>query len=373
MSLMPMMSGDPEEELYRQYGGLLGAPSGGLLSAQPQQPVPQQPPQSFGQRLGAGLKSFAGNRDLALALLSNSGYGPKRSFGEILGTSAMQADQMKQQRADADLNQQYKQAQIQHLQQPGGANQPASVAEYQFAKQNGFTGSFQEWLARGGGSETADIQNYNFRNGLTPEQQKVWDAQKRQPTAPQLTMINGVPHLVDRITGSVTPLSDLAQTTDAAAQVAAAEASGGAQGKIEGERAVKNPRSYETFKAGMASLEKAMSATNTGPFVGRVPAMTAAQQTAEGSEAIMAPVLKQLFRESGEGTFTDSDQALLMKMVPTRKDHPEARKAKMEMIDSIVRAKLGISAGGSVSATPTGKRPAGKPAASGGKDPLGIR
>jgi len=88
-----------------------------------------------------------------------------------------------------------------------------------------------------------------------------------------------------------------------------------------------------------------MSGTATGPVAGRIPAVTAGQQIAEGAEATMAPILKQLFRDAGEGTFTDNDQALLMKMVPTRKDHAEARKAKMEMIDGIVRAKLGIKDG----------------------------
>lgn len=120
------------------------------------------------------------------------------------------------------------------------------------------------------------------------------------------------------------------------------EAAGRERGKITGAREGKAPVAYDTFKAGIASLEKAMSETATGPVAGRFPAFTAAQQTAEGAEAIMAPVLKQLFRDAGEGTFTDSDQALLMKMVPNRKDHPEARKAKIEMIDSIVRAKLGL-------------------------------
>jgi hypothetical protein len=55
----------------------------------------------------------------------------------------------------------------------------------------------------------------------------------------------------------------------------------------------------------------------------------------------MAPVLKQMFRESGEGVFTDRDQDMLIAMLPTRIDHPEAAKAKMQGIDAIVRAKLG--------------------------------
>ena len=56
----------------------------------------------------------------------------------------------------------------------------------------------------------------------------------------------------------------------------------------------------------------------------------------------MAPVLKQMFRASGEGIFTDRDQELLLAMVPDRKDTPEARAWKIRNIDNIVRAKLGI-------------------------------
>ena len=57
--------------------------------------------------------------------------------------------------------------------------------------------------------------------------------------------------------------------------------------------------------------------------------------------AAMAPILKQLFRGAGEGTFTDKDQELLVAMLPTRKDTPEARVIKVQNIDAIVRAKLG--------------------------------
>lgn len=84
-----------------------------------------------------------------------------------------------------------------------------------------------------------------------------------------------------------------------------------------------------------------LSGATSGPVSGRLPAVTSGQQVAEGGVAAMAPVLKQLFRVAGEGTFTDKDQELLLGMVPTRADHPEARKAKMENIDRIVSAKLG--------------------------------
>jgi hypothetical protein len=64
----------------------------------------------------------------------------------------------------------------------------------------------------------------------------------------------------------------------------------------------------------------------------------------------MAPILKQIFRTAGEGTFTDADQKLLLAMVPTRTDTPTARKAKLANIDTIVRAKLGSAS--SVPAAP---------------------
>jgi hypothetical protein len=95
---------------------------------------------------------------------------------------------------------------------------------------------------------------------------------------------------------------------------------------------------YEEAKNGLLS---GLSGSETGPIVGRLPAFTAAQQTAQGGVAAMAPALKQIFRVAGEGTFTDRDQALLMDMVPTRADRPEAAKAKIQNIDNIVRAKLG--------------------------------
>lgn len=103
-----------------------------------------------------------------------------------------------------------------------------------------------------------------------------------------------------------------------------------------------NAQAYQTFQTAIAGVQNAMKGTETGPIAGRLPAITTAQQTAEGAVSAMAPVLKQIFRIAGEGTFTDKDQELLMKMVPTRTDTPEARTAKIANIDKIVRSKLGI-------------------------------
>lgn len=107
------------------------------------------------------------------------------------------------------------------------------------------------------------------------------------------------------------------------------------------EKAGEIDRTLNQFVAARDGLLSALEGTSTGPAVGRITPITAAAQTGEGAVQAMAPVLKAIFRQAGEGTFTDKDQEMLLLMVPTRKDKPEARAAKMANIENIVAAKLG--------------------------------
>lgn len=133
---------------------------------------------------------------------------------------------------------------------------------------------------------------------------------------------------------------ELGLRTQAALDEAQGKASITAQADTSKAQAEKDA-TFNLYETAMAGVSRALDNTVTGPGIGILPGVTASQQTADGAVAALAPVLKQLFRASGEGTFTDKDQELLLKMVPTRNDHPEARKAKLANIDSIVRAKLG--------------------------------
>ena len=174
----------------------------------------------------------------------------------------------------------------------------------------------------------------------------------------------------DEPVGKVVPVSDLGQTPGQIvkhkAAVAAATETSGTTARLETEfklkpkvevavreavsnfersfdregEAYENSAVLQTYDAAMGGLMKSLGATTTGSVVGWLPAMTENSQIATGAIAAMAPVLKQMFRSSGEGTFTDSDQKLLMEMIPTRKDGPGARVAKVANIDAIVRAKL---------------------------------
>jgi len=192
------------------------------------------------------------------------------------------------------------------------AKPPASIAEYELAKSEGYKGTFQQW------------QNERARG--------------------QVIEVDGGKYILNPVTKEYHPISTAKSETDAAATRASAIETA----KAEAEAAAKeaqlteaNRRTLDVWRAARAGLISALEGTTTGPVAGRVPAVTAPQQTAEGAIAAVAPVLKQLFRSAGEGIFTDRDQQLLLDMVPKRTDHPETRKSKMEMIDAIIEAKLG--------------------------------
>lgn len=122
----------------------------------------------------------------------------------------------------------------------------------------------------------------------------------------------------------------------------AKEGAKAAAGAAETERS--NSAAYSAYETGMRGLAESLGKTTTGPVAGLLPAFSDEQRIADGAIAAMAPILKQMFRSAGEGTFTDNDQKLLMDMIPTRQDGPAVQRAKFSNIDSIVRAKLGVGA-----------------------------
>lgn len=179
---------------------------------------------------------------------------------------------------------------------------------------------------------TAEIANYRFEQKL-PEDQRTsfrsWDRAtvgevEAKATAKERAKLKTQFKLKPQVAGAVTEAMEQSKLAS----------------KQAGEQK-SNQTAFNVYEAGMKGLVEALGGTETGPFIGLIPAITANQQIAEGAVAAMAPILKQMFRAAGEGTFTDKDQELLLDMVPTRKDKPEARIAKISNIDAIIRAKLG--------------------------------
>jgi len=111
--------------------------------------------------------------------------------------------------------------------------------------------------------------------------------------------------------------------------------------KIAGDKR-SNAIAFNVYESAISNLVTSLGGTTTGPGLGFIPAITANAQIANGAVAMMAPVLKQLFRGAGEGTFTDQDQKMLLALIPDRNTLPEARKSQLAAIDALVRAKLSL-------------------------------
>lgn len=115
---------------------------------------------------------------------------------------------------------------------------PNSVREFQFAKENGYTGSFQSWVTAGGqSSRPSSVQEWEFYNNLPQSQKLQYLEMKRNPNM-QVKDVNQVPTVVaPSVVGGTTqtPLSTLPQVASSASTVKQAEATGSAIGKAEGE------------------------------------------------------------------------------------------------------------------------------------------
>lgn len=249
-------------------------------------------------------------------------------------------------------------------------------------------------------AQPASLQEIAWLEQATPEQRALYWENKRAPTAlnlggSQLLRTPGGQETSYDVTQKQAPAS-LGVTPDAAPEIQAqqaaqaeamqaeaterakqqqqqqfagpikeAEAAGTLRGKGElpeaEQKATERRMAFNLYETARAGLLSGLEGAETGPMIGRIPPVTAAQQTAQGGVSAMGPVLKQLFRAAGEGIFTDRDQQLLLEMVPDRRDLPKAREAKIQNIDNIVRAKLGMTDGGKTTPPPSDQpKPNGK-------------
>lgn len=207
--------------LERLQSGLLGqVPSyGGLVDEEARRIAQRQ-----------GLLAMGAN------LMAAGGPSAQRvSFGQALAPALMAGQQAQQQGIENAMQAMLLQTKLRDTKRDAT---PSAVREYEYAKQNGFKGTFEEWkrVASAQQQTPAGIQEYEFFSKLNPEQQKQFLSLQRSPVVPQVVSINGVPTLVDR-TGATppTPLTTQSAEIDAAAQKALAESQAKAKGQATGE------------------------------------------------------------------------------------------------------------------------------------------
>jgi hypothetical protein len=99
-------------------------------------------------------------------------------------------------------------------------------------------------------------------------------------------------------------------------------------------------KALNVYEAAMSGLVSSFQEANTGAVVGFIPALADDDRVLEASIAILSPVLKNVVREAGEGTFTEGDQKQITELMPTRRDNKEVAKKKIKLLDAFVRSKL---------------------------------
>jgi hypothetical protein len=121
------------------------------------------------------------------------------------------------------------------------------------------------------------------------------------------------------------------------------EALGTGRGKTQAEeeaQAKTNEMLRSTWNKSLDYLGQKLTNTTTGFFSGFLPAITESQQLADQSVSMMMPLLKDMFRQAGEGVFTDKDQEVLEALIPTRGMSPGAIAEALEQVDRLVQSKL---------------------------------
>ena len=136
-----------------------------------------------------------------------------------------------------------------------GGQDPAKVAEYQFARQSGYQGSFEEFLNQFYGREQnapSALLEWNEFQKLSPEDRAAYIEMKR--TTP-IERINQVPTRV--LAGGVQdPLSTVQSEAQAAATVARAEGSARATGQSQAEAAARLPSDINTANQALQTVRQ---------------------------------------------------------------------------------------------------------------------
>lgn len=135
---------------------------------------------------------------------------------------------------------------------------PNSVREFQFAKQNGFEGSFKDWVVAGGqSSRPSSVQEWEFFSKLPDEQKRVYLEMKRNPNM-QVKDIGQVPTVVapSHLGTQTTALSSLPQETAAASAIEGAKKSGQIEGEARTEARLNLPKAEAQAQYMVGLLDK---------------------------------------------------------------------------------------------------------------------
>jgi hypothetical protein len=232
---------------------------------------------------------------------------------------------------------------------------PTKVREYEYARQNGFAGSFQDYLNQYYGrevNEPASVKAARYYQSLDESGRQAYQEANR--TLP-IENIGGVPNRVGP-GGSLQPLSTPDAEAAAKQRAAQAEATGTAGGQAVG--GMKSVRVAAALRR-LDRVEAASAALGAGggPVEGRLRNLvgTPAAQELEAANAQLLPELTALTRVPGVGSQSDLEQRLAALQFPSASQHPSVRERSIQELKAFMAdldAALASVTAGPSSSTP---------------------
>jgi hypothetical protein len=309
----------------RIMGGLLGPSQnyGGLLNPQDEANAQNQ----------ARMALFSN-------LLASSGYSNQpTSIGQALGGAMNAGRQAQSDGLQSALQAQLMRSQIAKNERP---NLPTSAEEFEYFKNLSPEDQaiFNSMKAKAG---PAAIQEFEYFKQLPTEDQQTYIKLQRQPTVPKVVMIGNVPHLVDPVTGTRTPLSTLEQEATGAGAVAAATAGGKVEGETTSTAKFDLPRIEDNASQTLTLLDRlknhpgrkmATGASSAIP-VDKLPATEARDFVALLGQLRGKQFLEAFNMLKGGGQITEVEGAKAESAIATIQDRGQSEEAYLQAIEDL--------------------------------------
>lgn len=327
----------PESRFQQILSGLLGPGKqyGGLLDPAMQQQIKNQTLLNIGANLLAS---------------SRNGQG----LGANAGQAILGAQQSKQQSIDDQIRNMTLLGNLEVAKKSAEKDlQPASVQEYEYAKANGYAGSFDDWKTSGriaAQQDPAAIQEYNFYSKLPPEQKKEFLQIKRGQVAGTVTDIQGSPSLVNRVTGDVQQLSTPQLEQQAAGANAQAVAVGTGRGQAASNIETKQPAA-DSMEYVLSKFDEQIPKTTqggVGGIKGKAGAVTDYEDATrfDNLKEQLSTELRTVYRIPGEGTLSDREQAQYGIQLPNRNNSAKVNQQIISDLRARTKLRLPQQAGG---------------------------
>jgi hypothetical protein len=222
-------------------------------------PPPAAQP-GFMSKIQSALGGPQGMMNMGASLLAGSGPSPVRqNLGSILGQSLLQNQQFQQQSSDSELKKMLLMSQIERNKRGTTTKTPSKVQEYEYAKQNGFEGSFQEWMRVGSAQQSppSAVQEYEYYDKLPDQQAKdTYLTIKRSMQPFQLGEVGGGKVVFNRATGQYEQASSVEQEAAGAGQLASGTAAGKATGEAVATAKLDLPRLEQNTTQALQTIDQ---------------------------------------------------------------------------------------------------------------------